>query len=90
MAGMSHDSPPGGYKVVLVPAENIRAHSPPGVLPAYVTVSQDVLYEVAGEVREVRATTRMGRTVRYWDPPLSEVMAGLAPSDLAQNPADVR
>jgi hypothetical protein len=60
---MSHDSPQGGYKVVLVPAENIRAHSPPGVLPAYVTVSQDVLYEVAGEVREVRVKIGLD----YWN-----------------------
>ena len=47
---MSHDSSQDGYKLILVPAENIRTHSPAGVLPAYVTVSQDVLYEVVGDV----------------------------------------
>jgi hypothetical protein len=70
---MSHDCPQAGYKVILVPAENIRAHSPTGTLPAYVTVSQDVLYEVVGEVSEVQVTTRMGRTVRYLLPSLREM-----------------
>ena len=39
-----------GYRLVLVPEENIRTHSPAGTLPQYVTVSQDVLYEVAADV----------------------------------------
>ena len=54
---MSHGSPQGGYKLILVPAENIRTHSPAGTLPAYVTVSQDVLYEVAAEVGADRKIT---------------------------------
>jgi len=59
---MNHDSTQGGYKVVLVPVENIRTHSPAGVLPAYVTVSQDVLYEVAGDVAPDRQL-RMSRVL---------------------------
>jgi len=59
---MSHDSPQGVYKVVLVPAENIRTHSPAGTLPAYITVSQDVLYEVVGDVGPDRQL-RMSRLV---------------------------
>jgi hypothetical protein len=47
---MSHNDPQGGCKIVLVPVGNIRTHSPAGSLPAYVTVSQDVLYEVIGDV----------------------------------------
>ena len=47
---MSHDEPRGGYKLVLVPVENIRTHSPDGALPTYVTVSHDVLFEVVGDV----------------------------------------
>ena len=54
---MSHDSAPGGYKLVLVPVENVRTHSPAGVLPAYVSVSQDVLYEVAADVGADRKIT---------------------------------
>ena len=54
---MSHDHPPGGYKLILVPVENIRTHSPAGWLPEYVTVSQDVLYEVAADVGADRKIT---------------------------------
>ena len=54
---MSHDSAQCAYKLVLVPVENIRTHSPAGVLPAYVTVSQDVLYEVAADVGTDRKVT---------------------------------
>ena len=59
---MSHDSPQGGYKLLLVPVENIRTHSPAGVLPAYVTVSQDVMYEVVGDVAPDRQL-RMSRAI---------------------------
>lgn len=66
---MSHEEPQG-YKVVLIPAENIRTHSPPGVLPAYVTVSQDVLYEVVGDVgpdRQLRMTRPVYEQVEVID-----------------------
>ena len=53
---------PRGYKLVLVPAENIRTHSPSGVLPAYVTVSQDVMFEVVGDVAPDRQL-RMSRQI---------------------------
>jgi hypothetical protein len=46
-----------GYRLVLVPEENIRTHSPAGTLPQYVTVSQDVLYEVAADVGEDKMIT---------------------------------
>jgi hypothetical protein len=59
---MSHYHPLDGYKIVLVPAKNIRTHSPAGSLPAHVTVSQDVLYEVIGDVtpdRQIQMSRQM-------------------------------
>ncbi len=62
-----------GYKLVLVPVENIRTHSPGGTLPVYVTVSQDVLYEVAADVGEDRKITMtrvfFEQQVEVIDPP---------------------
>ena len=54
--GMSHDRD-AAYKLVLVPADCIRTHSPRGVLPAYVTVSQDVLFQVIADVAEDKRIT---------------------------------
>jgi hypothetical protein len=41
---------PGARRLVVVSAEHVRTHSAAGTLPVYVTVSPDVLYEVAAEV----------------------------------------
>jgi hypothetical protein len=46
-----------GYRLVLVPEENIRTHSPAGTLPQYVTVSQDVPYEVLADIGEDKKIT---------------------------------
>lgn len=50
------------YKLVLVPVENIRTHSPAKTIPEYVTVSQDILYEVIADIGEDRKI-RMSRPV---------------------------
>jgi hypothetical protein len=62
MGRMGHEEPQGGYKLVLVPTGNIRTHSPRGAFPAYVTVSQDVMYEVIGDVAPDRQL-RMSRVL---------------------------
>ena len=68
---MSHDSAQDGYKLVLVPADCIRTHSPPGVLPAYVTVPQDVMLEVVGDVapdRQLRMSRILYDTIEVVEP----------------------
>jgi hypothetical protein len=68
--GMSHDRD-STYKLVLVPADCIRTHSPGGTLPAYVTVSQDVLFEVIGDVgadRQLRMSQLLYDQVEVVEP----------------------
>lgn len=54
---VTHENVPVGYKLILVPLEYVRTHSPEQAGPQCVTVAQDVLYEVAADVAPDRMIT---------------------------------
>jgi len=48
------------FKLVLVPAENVRTCSPKGTLPEYVTVSEGPLYEVIADIEDRQISMSRG------------------------------
>lgn len=57
MGRVTHENARDGYKLILVPLEYVRTHSPEQAVPQCVTVAGDVLYEVAADVAADRMIT---------------------------------